>query len=53
MASDEQEALARLTEVPRPCLLSFVKYCDIQKPETVTLAREKSARVVTILSNYQ
>jgi hypothetical protein len=34
-------------------LLSFVKYCDTPKAETRTLARRKSARVVTILSNYQ
>jgi len=33
--------------------LSSVKYCDIAKAETHTLARRKSARAVTILSNYQ
>jgi Putative zinc-finger len=34
-------------------LLSLVKYCDIHKPETRTLARRKSARVVTVLLKYQ
>jgi hypothetical protein len=34
-------------------LLSFVNYSDIPKLETRTLARRKSSRAVTILSNYQ
>ena len=34
-------------------LLSSVKYCDIPKLETRTLAPQKSLRTVTILSSYQ
>jgi hypothetical protein len=34
-------------------LLSSVKYCDIPKLETHTLAPQKLSRTVTILSSYQ
>ena len=39
--------------IPARHYLSFVKYCDIPKPETRTLAWRKSARAVTILSSSQ
>ena len=34
-------------------LLRSVKYCDIPKPKTRTLARRKSSRTVTIISRTQ